>query len=466
MLRVYFLFFLLCHFIITNAQESEIESIKQTLKTNLQDTTQVNQLNRLAFLYHDLKPDTTLILAQQAISIAVENRFIRGEARGLSLVGASFRVTGNFSKALEKYLQSLKKYEQINDLEGVAKSTGNISNIYSAMGNYKQSEKYLLRALRIFQQTKNRTDLMIALANLGSLYFMQNKLDSARTYTLKAYDMAINDDNLRMIRGSSALLGHIYAANEQLSMAMEYYKIGFDKHTVDVINSNIALAMARISKKRKQSDSTLYYARHAFNLANNGGFTSEKLEASTFLSEYYKNNRNIDSAYFYLKATLAAKDSLFDQEKRNKVQALAIEENVRQEELRNSLQEIKKKKTLNLTYLGITAVIIGLILVFLLLSRSIIVGEKWLGFLGIFILLLVFEFLNLYLSPIISEATNSSPLWTFLIMVTIAVVLVPLHHKIEKFITKKILKKNRKIKISVARRVIKKYKDDDYGSKY
>jgi hypothetical protein len=93
---------------------------------------------------------------------------------------------------------------------------------------------------------------------------------------------------------------------------------------------------------------------------------------------------------------------------------------------------------------------------FSLLSHSIIVNEKWIEYLGILGLLIVFEFINLLIHPYLAEATHDSPIFMLLILVVIAALLIPLHHRLEKWVTKKMVEKNKKIRLAAAKRTLEK----------
>jgi hypothetical protein len=78
--------------------------------------------------------------------------------------------------------------------------------------------------------------------------------------------------------------------------------------------------MAELFQKTHEVDSSLHYAKQAFSLAKKAGFTSRVLDASKFLTDYYRTARKPDSAFVYQSAAVAAKDSLFSQEKRQEFQ--------------------------------------------------------------------------------------------------------------------------------------------------
>ena len=98
--------------------------------------------------------------------------------------------------------------------------------------------------------------------------------------------------------------------------------------------------------------------------------------------------------------------------------------------------------------------IIIFISIFLLLSQTIIVSEKWIEFLGVLGLLIVFEFINLLIHPYLTTFTNDSPIFMLIVLVIIAALLIPLHHKLENWVTGKMIEKNKKIRLAAAKRTI------------
>lgn len=106
----------------------------------------------------------------------------------------------------------------------------------------------------------------------------------------------------------------------------------------------------------------------------------------------------------------------------------------------------------------IITIFLGLLIV---LSHSVTIGEKWLKILGIIGLLLSFEFLNLLLHPYIAHLTHHSPIGMLLIMVVIAALLVPLHHKIEHWATHKMIEKNKQVRLAAAKKILEKLEEEE-----
>ena len=129
---------------------------------------------------------------------------------------------------------------------------------------------------------------------------------------------------------------------------------------------------------------------------------------------------------------------------------------LRQQQIEAESTALKEERHINIQYAIIVIGLISFIIVFLLLTRSIIANEKWIEFLGILGLLLVFEFINLVIHPYISNATHHSPLWILLISVAIAGILVPLHHQAENWIIHKMVTKNKQLRFAAAKRIVSK----------
>lgn len=58
---------------------------------------------------------------------------------------------------------------------------------------------------------------------------------------------------------------------------------------------------------------------------------------------------------------------------------------------------------------------------------------------GLFGLLMLFEFISLFLHPYIEALTHHTPIYMLLILVGIAAIILPLHHKLEHLVKEKLV---------------------------
>jgi NADH:ubiquinone oxidoreductase subunit 3 (subunit A) len=179
-----------------------------------------------------------------------------------------------------------------------------------------------------------------------------------------------------------------------------------------------------------------------------------KLSAAGFLRQAFDSLHNIDSAYYYAKMKDALNDSIFNQNNINKIQAMEFNEQLRTMEDSARRNEQALRRTQNIQYALIALSIIIFITIFLLLSRTIIVNERLISFFVVLGLLIVFEFINLLIHPWLASFTNESPVLMLVALVVIAALLIPLHHRLERWIKTKVIEKNKAIRLAAAKKTI------------
>lgn len=128
-------------------------------------------------------------------------------------------------------------------------------------------------------------------------------------------------------------------------------------------------------------------------------------------------------------------------------------------ELKNSLAQ--QERNLNIQFATIAVTVVTFLIVFFLLSQSVIINEKWVRFLGVLALLLVFEFINLLIHPWLGEITHHSPALLLLGMVAVASMIIPLHHRMEHWITHKMVAKNKKLRLAAAKKTVARLEADE-----
>jgi two-component system, NtrC family, sensor kinase len=144
-------------------------------------------------------------------------------------------------------------------------------------------------------------------------------------------------------QGDSALIGYalqnfgnIYFKTGEYTKSLAYYRssllyLQLTRSDEDLCASY--LGMAQIFRKADARDSSQYYAKLSLAVAKEGSFTRNELSAYNFLTDYYASVQNIDSAFVYQSAAIATNDSLFNQEKAKQIQALSLEEAMRQRQV-------------------------------------------------------------------------------------------------------------------------------------
>lgn len=152
--------FLLAVPALSFAQSRTLDSIKQMLATEQTDSTRVMLLNQLSLAYRLTKPDTALVLTQQALTLSRQAGFVPGEARSLSGIASIFRITGNYPRALQLHLEGLKKAESIGDERTASTILLSIGIDYEYLGDYRQAVNYTRRVLALGERLRDRASTL------------------------------------------------------------------------------------------------------------------------------------------------------------------------------------------------------------------------------------------------------------------------------------------------------------------
>lgn len=441
---------------MTSAQLNIIDSLKGLLSHHEKnDTVRALLLVNLSKSYAQSSPDTSLLFAIDGYMISKRNNFLKGEEESLNRMGIAYTRLGNYSQALKLLIQSLKLNEKIGNDLGEISNLNNIGNIYSEQGDFQQALEYYFKSKELSEKIGLLSPII--LINISENYYFLKRFDSAKIFAQEANIRAGKINLYRVLGNSYKVMGDISFETGENSLALEYYRLSIPylfKAGNLVVLSGCYSGMAKAFEKSGKLDSCLLYGRQAYSIAKKNSFGKQLLDAGKFFSSFYRMHRNSDSLIFYMDATRVVNDSLFSQQKSNELRSLAIDEKMRQQEIQMAEVKSMDERNHNLQYAAIAVGLITFIILFVFLSRSIIVKTKFIEFFGVLGLLSIFEFINLFIHPYLSHATNDSPVLMLLILIAIGALLVPLHHRLEKWMTKAMVEKNKKIRLEAAKRTI------------
>lgn len=346
------------------------------------------------------------------------------------------------------------------------KYPASLRSIYAGLGgayldipNYQAAIKHLTYALKLIP--KNAKGLLYTelYFHFATAYLGMNKLDSALHYIQKTNENLIKNKEQADNAFVYAITADIYVKLGEQKLARDYYERSVDR-TVNLRNTyNDAVALNAYTAYLLQQGDFINARRYGLE----GLLAARKSQAKKPLLSLAENLRKVyhalnktDSAYYFATQELVYRDSLYNQKGLNAVQDMTFNEEIRQREEAIKQAELATEHHHNIQYAGIAFGIITFILLIILSSRTIHVNEKWITYLGVLGLLTVFEFINLLIHPYLAEVTHHSPVLMLLVLVLIGALLVPLHHKIEKWMTHVLIEKNKRVRIATAKKLASK----------
>jgi len=383
---------------------------------------------------------------------------------------------GSFNKSdyistLNRLLPIASRFKERNDTNGLIIAYSIIGDSYEFSKNYPESISTRKKLIPIYlAQMANKKymkdRLVIMYTVIGSIYAMSFNADSGLVYTQKSLALANELKNDTLLVYPLSTLSENYIVKKDFDIALPFlrkslvlaYKTGLDSNNIGFIYNDFA----QLFSGTKQYDSGNFYSSMEIDSGNNGITGKETmLRAYECHDGNYDITGNLDSSNKYYRLAGIVKDSLYSIEKAKRIEAINFREQLYEQELKEEKVRADDERSQNIQYALIALGIIILSILFLMLSRSFITSTRLITFLGILALLVVFEFLNLLLHPLLEDVTHHSPILMLLCLVGIASLLIPLHHKLEKWTTNKLVEKNKEIRLANAKKTIEELEGQD-----
>jgi len=378
------------------------------------------------------------------------------ELKSDSMMYLTFRAIGNrfttkteYNFGLENYFDALN-YASSNTIKSGLYQ--NIAYVYAVTENTEVALSYLQKG-----DALGVTNFFFQNLLYGMVYNSLEKPDSALFYLKRCDESDTKAYDATVFAILPTQMGKAYELKGDTILARAYYEKAINYCRKEKIASaqirhgnvycDFLLQSGKYGEARQLALENLAVARHT-------GINEGISNVAEILRKVYVHIGEKDSIIYYAQMQIDYKDSVSNQKRIAEFQNITFAQQLKNIDEQSKINEANERRKHNIQYALITLGIIIFISIFLLLSRSIIVNEKWIEFLGVLGLLIVFEFTNLFIHPYISEATNDSPIFMLIILVIVAALLIPLHHRLEKWIKEKMVEKNKKIRLEAAKKTI------------
>jgi tetratricopeptide (TPR) repeat protein len=214
-------------------------------------------------------------------------------------------LIGNYSKAIEEFLQAQKRIDQL-DTELSLKDYYFLTLIYSGQGKVfeknderEKSVKAYLKVVEMCESLQMRTRLSWHYLNIGNAYMSVNDSENAVTYFLKAIE--IDDDISEKARASAyGSLGYIYFEEERYIEALELFEQAESLYQSDKEFYNLSIIAAwrgRLYAETGQNKKVLNQFEHAYSYAKKINDFKQLSVVSKEIAAYYADEENFKEAY-------------------------------------------------------------------------------------------------------------------------------------------------------------------------
>jgi signal transduction histidine kinase len=346
MKNIFILFFLFTSAVNLPGQSKDVDSLIRLLEIAPTDTNRVKLILNIANKLYFYKPDLSLEYSEKALKIARDLNYNNGIVNSLNLAGESYRLTGDYPKALQYQLQALEISRELKNEFVESNSLGFIGVIYLELNEYRQALQYFLPAITIINRLPSSPPEVFVLVNTGITYDLLNIPDSALHYLKLAARQNIEVRHPQLNSLIPRSIGNVYMHKGELDSALQFYFAALQnsRNTNESINlGGIQQKIAEVYEKLNVDDSSLYYALNAFNEAKRTSQKSRLLESSSLLVKLYRGMHKYDSAFYYEDLATSIKDSLYGIPKFKQLQLLMLSEQKRQQKIEQEQERYKNK---------------------------------------------------------------------------------------------------------------------------
>src|SRR5687768_10276443 len=322
-------------FITLGQQETlkDADSLLKKLSAASTDTARILLKCKLGEAYRASNPDTSLLLANEALAGSTAKKFKRGEIHALVLLCVMYREKGELPFALEHGLKALKIAEEEKYDNGQIYSLVRIANVYLAVRDAPKAITYLQKAERLLKNNYDNFWWSVTQYFLADGYEQLNKLDDAEKL-VKMLEEKNGSESLWIII-NNRLRGNIAAKRNEPQLAIEYYRKSNEEAIAGTAFREAATAsnaMASVFKKLNQPDSAIFYAKQGLKFGEMLKYRNRILAASNLLAELYAEKDPTEAVKYYQIAS-TAKDSLYGVQKVQQLQSATMKEQERQTEM-------------------------------------------------------------------------------------------------------------------------------------
>ena len=329
-------FFLVIAFCIS--AQNKTDSLKKLLTNTTNSTARAALLVELSKNYYLSKPDSGLDYANEALTISKKTGDIKGEMRALSQAGFSMFLLGNYPAALQTFIRSQHIATQLNDKWSIARNYDGIGCVFARQNENELAVEYALKSLAVFRQIGDYDYVVDELMSIGHFCRNTKKYNLALQYSKQALNLSVKMNETRWRPQILSIIGVTYSLLNDEVLALNYMhqsEVLAKKYgqTYNLIETYVDLAQNY--QRNNQRDSSITYAKKAYNLSQKGGFTPEIFRAADLLAKlYFREDDHL--AVRYYKIANDIKDSLLTTQKAKEVLIINITEQQHETDLKNA----------------------------------------------------------------------------------------------------------------------------------
>lgn len=340
-------------------QDISIDSLRHEIDISRNDTLLLAQFTRASVYYLNYRSDSCYYFAEKGLQLARQLDLKLDQAISLGHMSYSLMNLGNHPKSLQTLLSAFRiaedpasekillplKYMELEGFYGTDKPPHRtriyilswlhliLGILYENTNNYDRALSELRLSKQLAAESRNIRVLEDDYYIIGRIFLTLNKLDSALIYEERVIEMT----RASGFREQNTLnLGRVYKAMGNIPLARQNFRNALQfaenqKYHRGIVAANLELS--GICLKEGNIDSSFYFAKTGFDVAQQMRVPDLLLRSYKALGEVYKSLGKNDSVVKYQALIIKMNDSIFNSKQAKQFQNIEFVERQRQQEM-------------------------------------------------------------------------------------------------------------------------------------
>ena len=286
---------------------SQIDSLVAVYKQTKVDTSKINIINRITFLYEQLNLDSASIWAKKGFIVSSKIADNKGLGYFYNHKGRVKLYTQKYDSAIFYFSKAYLFFEKGAFSKGMISSNNNIGNVYGEIGDIDKALQYHFKNVVVAKKNRDNESLAHSYANIANTYNQTQKYFLSVNYTLKAIQLF---DVLKLDKPLGTCYYNLGVSNFHLKnyiKSQEYALKSNDyfikANAIAKLANNYSL-LSNMATNQKKYDDAILFARKGISIANQHSNIYTLFFLYDNLSQSFREKMILDSALVYANKSL------------------------------------------------------------------------------------------------------------------------------------------------------------------
>lgn len=248
-------------------ESGELDSLKQLIARQDDNTAKVDNILVLAREYTYIDKDSAMVFSDQALALSIQLKYQKGQLDALYRKGLLQKQMGNIQRSFQHYTEFLDLSEKLQDSINMADGYFQYGILYRLQGKERQAIYFHKKSLDLYVQLRNPVGLISNFNSIGNIFQNISAYDSAAYYYMKTIKLCQETEGKEQYLATVYLnLGEVFLNLGDFDNAREY--LGKALEYAGRFENNKAQALAytklgNLASEMTDLDSALFYYQKA-----------------------------------------------------------------------------------------------------------------------------------------------------------------------------------------------------------